>query len=678
MKYPQTRIEDIVDDIFGRKVADPYRWLENSEDEDVLRWDKAQNEITEPYLKSLPDKEYFFENIKNSDHYDVDSVPIKVKKGNRHYFTRQLADEEKSILMLMEDIDAEAVELLNPNKWADDETLGHYKISNTGKYLAYGMIKGGKEDPEFRILDIDTGKHLNDTLPGHKHFITSWLPDDSGFYYRYCPLPPQVPEAEQDYWHRTGLHILGTDHKTDKLVFADDTIKEIWASAFLNYDQQYMVYMKGVFYKCSIWIEKYGSGNKIAVAPEMEYDVDTEIFKDNIYILTNENAPKRCIYKAKCAAPGQENWKLIFPEKDMKIEDFGIVDGKLYINYLDGIYNSIEIYDLEGKFLKEVELPGKGIAFWRGFQDKKAVYIFFSNPVTPYIRFKYDFASNSLEQDFVYINPEFEYNKDNFVSKIDYATSKDGTRIPLIISHSADMKNDGSNPTILYGYGGFNVSLGPNFSAGALALCQRGGIYVTACLRGGGEFGEEWHEAGMKEKKQNVFDDFIAAGEYLIAKGYTSKEHLGIMGGSNGGLLTGACLVQRPDLYAAAVVAVPLLDMIRYHTNKFANIWKEEYGSAEEEDQIDYLLAYSPYHNVDENVDYPATLVSGGFNDSRCDPYHARKFAALLQATAQKRGNENPQLCQIIYNEGHGFGGGKTLRYEKSAQMMAFLLEHTK
>jgi prolyl oligopeptidase len=354
------------------------------------------------------------------------------------------------------------------------------------------------------------------------------------------------------------------------------------------------------------------------------------------------------------------------------------VDGKLFIKYLDGINNSIEIYDLKGRFLKEIELPGKGIVFWRGFQDEKEVYVFFCNSVTPYIRFKYDFESNLLEQDFVYMNPEFEYNKEDFVSKIDYATSKDGTRIPLIISHSADMKKDGSNPTILYGYGGFNISLGPNFSAGALALCKRGGIYVNACLRGGGEFGEEWHEAGMKEKKQNVFDDFIAAGEYLVSEGYTSEEHLGIMGGSNGGLLTGACLVQRPDLYAAAVVAVPLLDMIRYHSNKFANIWKEEYGSAEKEDQIDYLLAYSPYHNVDENIDYPATLVSGGFNDSRCDPFHARKFTAALQAAAQKRNNKNPMLCHIIYNEGHGFGGGKTQRYEKSAQMMAFLLKHTK
>ncbi|MCF7918305.1 MAG: prolyl oligopeptidase family serine peptidase [Candidatus Cloacimonetes bacterium] len=676
-KYPYTRREDIVEEIFGKKVADPYRWLEDSKDKAVQAWDKAQNEIAEPYLKSLPDKDYFFNNFKDSDHFDVDSIPRKVKNGSRRLFTRQLAAEEKSILMLLENADAEPKELINPNNWAKDEILYHHLVSNTGRYLSYGVIKAGKEDSETCILDIDQGILLPDKLLGHKQFITSWLPDDSGFYYRFCPLPPEVPAEEQDYWQRTYLHLLGTPAEQDKLIFAENKVKEIWSNAFLSYDQQYLIYRKGVFYKSSTWIERYGSGEIKAVMPEMKYDIDTEIFEDHIYILTNENAPRRCIYKVNCSAPERKNWKLLIEEKDKKIEDYGIVDGKLFINYLDGIYNTIEIYDTEGAFLKEIKLPGQGIAFWRGYQDEKDIYIFFCNPVTPYIRYKYDFENNTLQQDFVYINPEFSYNKDAFVSKIEYATSKDGTRIPLIISHSKDMRKDGSNPVILYGYGGFNSSTSPNFSAGALALCKRGGIYVSACLRGGGEFGEKWHEAGMKEKKQNVFDDFIAAAIYLINEKYTSPEHLGIMGGSNGGLLTGACLVQKPELFAAAVVSVPLLDMIRYHKNKFANIWKEEYGSAENEEEFNYLLAYSPYHNIDENAEYPATLVTGGFNDSRCDPYHGRKFAAGLQYSAQNTGNENPLLCLINYTEGHGFGGGKTQRYENSAQMLAFLLENT-
>jgi len=676
-KYPHTRRDDIVEEIHGKKVFDPYRWLEDSSDEDVLDWDKKQNGISEPYLQSLPAKEYFFNKIKDSYYYDVDSIPNKVKSGTRLLFVRQLAAQEKSILMVMEDAESEPREILNPNKWADDETLGHYKISNTGRYLNYGVIKGGKEDPDFRILDIDRGEHLPDNLQGHMHFTTSWLPDDSGFYYRYCPLPPVVPENEQDYWARTNLHLLGTDAKEDKLIFSDDKVKEMWANAYLSYDQQYLIYGKGIF-KQSFWIEKYGSGEMKAVMPEIKFQLGIEIYKDHLYILTDEDTPKRCVYKVNCSAPERENWELLIPEKRKKIEDSMILDGKLFINYLDGIYNTIEIYDTDGVFLQEIKLPGNGIAFWRGFQDEKDIYIYFSNPVTPYIRYKYDFENNTLEQDFVYINPEFAYNSADFVSKIEYAISKDGTRIPLIISYSADMQKDGSNPIILYGYGGFNISMGPNFSAGALALCQRGGIFITACLRGGGEFGEEWHQAGMKEKKQNVFDDFIAAAEYLINEKYTSPCHLGIMGGSNGGLLTGACLVQKPELFAAAVIEVPLLDMIRYHKNKFANIWKEEYGSAEDEEEFNYLLAYSPYQNIDEDAEYPATLVTGGFNDSRCDPYHARKFAAGLQYAAEKTGNEKPLLCRINYNEGHGFGGGKTQFYDKSAQMLAFLLEHTK
>lgn len=677
IKYPETRRENIIEEIHGKQVCDPYRWLEDSKDEHVLNWDKAQNAISEEILDTLPDKEYFFENLKKSSYFDVDSIPVKVKNGNRQYFTRMLADEEKSILMLQEDVNSEAVELINPNNWDSNELLWSYRMSNSGRYLAYGIIRDGKEDPEIKILDIDNNLHLEDKLQGHKHSVISWLPDDSGFYYSYCPLPPEVPEDEQDYWHRTALHILGNNPKEDNLIFADDKVKEIWASAHLSYDQKYLVYMKGVFYKSAIWIEKTGSKERKAIMPELEYDIDTEIYNDDIYILTDENAPKRCLYKAGCESPGRKNWKLLIPEKDAKIEDYGIIDGKLFINYLDGIYNSIEIYDLEGNFLKKVALPGNGIAYWRGYQDKKEIYIFYCDPVTPYIRYKYDYTNNSLHEEFVYLNPEFAYNKEDFVSKIEYATSKDGTKIPLIISHSADMKKDGTNPVILYGYGGFNVSLGPNFNSSSLALCKRGGIYVTACLRGGGEFGEEWHKAGMKENKQNVFDDFIAAAEYLITEGYTSQNHLGILGGSNGGLLTGACLVQRPDLYGAAVVAVPLLDMIRYHKNKFANIWKEEYGSAEDPAEFEYLLAYSPYHNVKKDIDYPATLITGGFNDSRCDPYHARKFAASLQAVARNRNSSNPILCNIIYNEGHGMGGGKTQVYHKTARQLAYLLKYT-
>ncbi len=514
-KYPRTRRDNIVEEIHGKKVSDPYRWLEDSNDESVRSWDKAQNNISETYFQSLSDKEYFFNKIKGSYYYDVDSIPRKVRKGSRLLFTRQLATEEKSVLMLMEDADSEPKVLLNPNNWADDETLGHYTISNTGRYLNYAVIKGGKEDPDFRILDIDTSELLPDKLQGHKHFTTSWLPDDSGFYYRFCPLPPAVPENEQDYWQRTNLHLLRTPAEHDKLIFAESKVKELWATVYLSYDQQYMIYGKGIF-KYSFWIEKYGSGEIKTVMPEIKFNINVEIFADHLYILTDENAPRNCIYKVSCLAPERANWELLIPQKDIKIENFEVVDGKLFINYLDGIYNTIEIYDTDGKFLKEIKLPGKGIAFWRGYQDEKDIYIYFSNTVTPYIRYKYDFAKNTLAEDFIYINPEFSYNSKDFVSRIEYAISRDGTRIPLIISHSSDMQKDGSNPVILYGYGGFNVSMGPNFSAGTLALCQRGGIYVTACLRGGGEFGEEWHQAGMKEKKQNVFDDFIAGAEYLI------------------------------------------------------------------------------------------------------------------------------------------------------------------
>ncbi len=667
-KYPNTRKEAVKDVLHGVELVDNYRWLEDNNSEEVKAWDKAQNDFTKEYTSKLPQNEWLFHKLNENAKYDQVSSLRTLRKSDRIFQSQKKKDEEKWVLYTADNSEAEMRILINPNDWAEDETLAFWVPTQDGTMLAYGVAKGGNEAPVIKIMDIADGNHHSDTVKGWKQYITSWLPDNSGFYYVSNPLKGEVPAGEEFYWRKVYLHKLGTDSSEDIEIFKDD-VKETWCSVSLSHDNKYLFYNKGVFYKNAVWIEEFNSGNKMAVSDDFDCEYGVYYFEDKLYIVTNKNAPNRKVFVTSTANPGKENWKELIPEKKFKIDSFAIINGKLYVTYMKNVQTEIRIYELDGTFIKNIALPDTGAASVWGKPDGGTIWVWFSSFTYPGTTFEYNFDSNKLE---VFFQPDIKIDYSNMTTKQIWYKSKDGTEIPMFIIHNKDIVLNGNNPTQLYGYGGFNVSLEPGFSTSKALWLQAGGVYVVANLRGGGEFGEEWHRAGMHDKKQNVFDDFIAAAEWLIENKYTCPEKLAVHGGSNGGLLIGAIVTQRPDLMKAALCAVPLLDMIRYHHSSIANIWTEEYGNADNPEQFEYILKYSPYHNVRDNEKYPATMITTGINDARVDPFHARKLTALLQ---EKNTSDNPIYLLVKDSSGHGGGTTQTIMFKQHAEEMAFVMD---
>ncbi len=669
MKYPKTEKRTVIETLHGKEIKDDYRWLEDDDSEEVKEWDKQQNKFTRAYLDKLPQRKWLLEKFNELGRYDSFGSIRRLKKTERIFQNKKKKDEEKYVVYIAETDNAPMQEFINPNNWAEDETLAFFNVTEDGKLVAFGKSKGGDEAPVIHIMEVESRKILPDKVLGWKQYLTSWLPDNSGFYYTCNPLKGEVPEGEEYFWNATYLHKLGTDSKKDIKIWWDDEVKEKWNYLCLTNDDKYVIQAKSIFYKDAVWIKEFGSNNLKTITDDFDAEYSVSYFKGKLYILTNKDAPNKKVYITNAENPEKEYWQEFIPETEYKITGFAIICRKIYVTYLKNVQTHIKIFDLEGNYLRDVPLPMPGTAMIYGREDGQDTWVWFSSFSYPGTTFLYNFGKNELEE---FFRPPINIDIKNIQTEQVWYDSKDGTSIPMFLVYKKNIVRDGNNPVQLYGYGGFNISLEPVFSLAYSFWIENGGILAIANLRGGGEFGEKWHQAGMKEKKQNVFDDFIAAADWLIENKYTCPEKLVVCGGSNGGLLIGAIVTQRPDLMKAALCQVPLLDMIRYHHSSIANIWKEEYGSSENSDEFDYILKYSPYHRVKEDEHYPTMLITTGINDARVDPFHARKFAALLQ---ENNSSENPVYLLVLDSSGHGGGTTQSIQFEQWSDYYAFLMD---
>ncbi len=669
MKYPKTEKRPMIEVLHGKEIIDDYRWLEDNDREEVKKWDKAQNRFTRNYLDELPQRKHLLDKYNRLGRYDIIGMIHRLDESSRIFQYKKKKDEDKYVLFTAENDESPLSEFINPNKWADDETLAFFKATKDGKLVAFGKSKGGDESPIIYVMEVESGKILSDKVRGWKQNVTSWLPDNSGFYYSCNPLQSEVPKGEEHFWKATWMHKLGTTAKDDIKIWWDDEVKEKWCFSYLTYDDKYLIHSKWEFYKNSFWIQKFGTDNVKVITDDHDAEYLPSYFDGKLYILTNKEAPNQKVFVTEVENPGKENWRELIPESEHIITSLDIICGKIYITYLENVQTKIKIFDLNGNYFLDIPLPVSGSATVQGKKTGKDIWVWFSSYSYPGTTFLYNYEENKLEE---FFRTPVEIDTNNIQTKQVWYESKDGTKIQMFLVHNKDVKLNGNNPVLLEGYGGFNVSKTPYFSLGYSFWLESGGVLAFAALRGGGEFGEKWHEAGMKENKQNVFDDFIAASEWLIDNKYTCRDKLAVIGGSNGGLLIGAIVTQRPDLMKAALCLVPLLDMIRYHHSSFANIWKEEYGSPEVAEEFEYIYKYSPFHNAKVGEKYPAMLITTGINDARVDPFHARKFAALLQA---KNVSENPIYLFVQDSSGHGGGTKQSIQFEQSSDYYSFLMD---
>ncbi|MDX1782641.1 MAG: prolyl oligopeptidase family serine peptidase [Aequorivita vladivostokensis] len=673
--YPQTKKVDTVDTYFGEEVKDPYRWLEDDRSAETAEWVKAENEVTFDYLNKIP----FREELKGrlSDLWNYEKVGPPFKEGDYTYFYKNDGLQNQYVLYRYKtgEDPSTAEVFLDPNTFKEDGTisLGETSFSKDGSKLAYSISEGGSDWRKVLVMNTETKELVGDTLKDIKFSSLSWKGED-GFYYSSYDKPKGSELSAKTDQHKVYYHKMGTPQSEDKVIFgATPEEKHRYINASVTEDNNYLI----------IRASTSTSGNKLFIKdltkPGAAFvtilddtDSDTSILENvgsKLYIVTNRNAPNRKIVTVDANNPTPDNWVDFIPETENVLSP-STGGGNIFANYMVDAVSKVLQYDYDGKLIREVKLPGVGSA--GGFDTKKEekeLYYSFTNYVTPGSIYKYDIASGNSE---LFIKPEIDFNPENFESHQVFYNSKDGTKIPMIITHKKGLKMDGKNPTILYGYGGFNISLTPSFSIANAVWMEQGGIYAVPNLRGGGEYGKKWHDAGTKMKKQNVFDDFIAAAEYLIENNYTSSDYLAVRGGSNGGLLVGATMTQRPELMKVALPAVGVLDMLRYHTFTAGAGWAYDYGTAEDsKEMFEYLKGYSPLHNVKEGVEYPATLITTGDHDDRVVPAHSFKFAAELQS---KQTGNNPVLIRIETDAGHGAGTPVSKTIEQYADIFGFTL----
>lgn len=673
IKYPVTQKVDTVDVYFGVEVPDPYRWLEDDNSEETAEWVKAENEITFDYLEKIPFRDKINKRLTKIWNYPRYGVPFK--EGKNYFFFKNDGMQNQSVLYIREGLDDEPRVLLDPNKFSEDGTvaLSNLSVSHDGKLLAYGVSTGGSDWSEIFILNIETGEKLDDHIKWVKFSIIAWK--DYGFYYSTYDPPEEGEElSDKNEYHKVYYHKIGTLQKDDKLIFENKKYPLRNYVAYITEDEKYLFISESettsgnaLYYKnLAIPGSKF---KQIAEGFDNEYHVIDHI-GDNFLMITNYEAPKQQLVLLNPQKPEAKNWKIIIPEKDEVLGSVDYVGGKLVVEYMKDAYSQAFVYDLEGNLLNDMNLPGIGTMFgFNGKEDEDVAFYGFTSFTFPSTIYKYDVKNNESE---VYHKSEIDFNPDEYTTKQVFYESKDETKVPMFIVHKKGIKMNGNNPTILYAYGGFNISMTPGFSVSRLIFLENGGIYVVANIRGGGEYGEDWHEAGIKLQKQNVFDDFIAAAEYLIKEKYTSSEKLGILGGSNGGLLIGACMNQRPELFKVAVPIVGVMDMLRYHKFTIGWAWAGDYGTSEEnKEMFEYLLGYSPLHNIKKGLNYPATLAITADHDDRVVPLHSFKYMATLQ---EMNSGKNPVLIRIETMAGHGAGKPTSKIIEESTDIYSFIM----
>jgi prolyl oligopeptidase len=677
LKYPVAKKVDQVDDYHGIKVADPYRWLEDPDSPDSRAWIEAENKVTFDYLEKIPERQVIHDRLKKLWNYERFTAPAN--QGGRYFFTRNSGLQNQNVVYWLDDLNGVPKELLDPNTLSTDGTvaLSGSAVSNDGKLFAYSLSASGSDWQEFHVRNVDTGMDLPDVIKWVKFSGASWTHDDKGFFYsRYDE--PKVGSMLRDanYYQKLYFHKLGTPQSDDVLVYERPDMKEMGFGGNVTDDGKYLVITvwQGTERKNRVYYKDLTQKDAPVVKLLDDFDASYG-FIDNdgpvFWFRTDLDAPRNRVIAIDIQHPERANWKTIIPESKDKLEGVNTINNQFVAEYLKDAQTEVRIYDLGGKFVRNVDLPAIGTATGFGGKrtDKETFYTFtsFTFPATVY---RYDMVTGKSS---VFRKPEVAFNPEDFETKQVFYTSKDGTRAPLFITYKKGIQLNGQNPTLLYGYGGFNVNMTPQFAVSRLVWMEMGGVYAQAVLRGGGEYGEEWHQAGTKLHKQNVFDDFIASAEWLIKNKYTSPAKLAIQGGSNGGLLVGACMTQRPDLYGAALPAVGVMDMLRFHKFTIGWAWTSDYGSADDPEQFKAIYAYSPLHNLRPGTKYPATLITTADHDDRVVPAHSFKFAATLQAD---QAGDAPVLIRIETKAGHGAGKPVSKQIEEVADQWAFLVKN--
>lgn len=671
--YPETRKDTIVDNYHGTEVADPYRWLEDDNSSETKAWVEAQNKVSFGYLDQIPFRKALRERLEKLMNFEKFSTPFK--EGGKYYYFKNDGLQNQSVLYVTDDPLKEGKVLLDPNTLSKDGTvsLGSLDFSADGKFMAYFLNEGGSDWTKAYVMDLQTGKHTADTLEWIKFSAIAWKGD--GFYYSRYPSPKGGEALSgKNEFHALYYHKLGTPQAEDKLIFVDKQHGQRNVYGQTTEDEQYLIISTSESTSGNtVWIMNTADAtNKmIKVVDNFDYDhsIVDHLGGGKFLMVTNQEAPKKRLVQFQIQNPG--TWVNVIAEDKDPLSDVSLCGEKILASYMHNASSQIRVYGLDGKFIQNLELPGIGsVGGFSGKRKDNKAYYSYTSFIRPTTIYELDMQKLSSS---LFKSPVVDFNFDGYETVQEWYSSKDGTKVPVFITKKKGLQQDGSHPTLLYGYGGFDVSITPSFSVSRLVLLENDGILAVANIRGGGEFGQEWHKAGTQENKQNVFDDFISAAEYLIQQKYTSKDKLAIQGGSNGGLLVGACMTQRPDLFAVAFPAVGVLDMLRYHQFTIGWAWATDYGKSDDPKMFPHLIKYSPYHNVKDNA-YPATLITTADHDDRVVPAHSFKFAAALQAHQK---STKPVLIRVDVSAGHGAGKPTTKIIDEAADVLSFLFYNT-
>src|SRR5215468_2833298 len=672
---PKTDVKPVADIYHGTKVVDNYRWLEDGNSTETQRWVEQEMAYTRSLIDPLPGRDAIHKRL--TALLSIGSITPPMIAGKHYFYTKREGMQNQPVLYVRDTLDAADRVLVDANQLAADGTiaLDWFQPSDNGKYVAYGTSQSGSEMSTLHIIETKTGTILPDTIERTRAASIAWLHDNSGFYYTRYPKKGDVPAGQEMYNRHVFFHLIGTDPDTDDLIFGEGRDPEDWPSVFLSNDGRWLlIHVSQGWTKSELFLmDTHGQNPPSRLTTGKDFNYGAEVYEGKVYITPNVDTPRYRVFVTDAGNFDRSAWKEIIPQTDAVLQNVSVYGGKLFAQYEQNATSQLKLFDLEGKKISDVSLPAIGTVFGHGgrWNRDELFYGFHSFTFAPSV-YRYDLkdAATSLwtKVDAPSIDPSaYEVAQEWF-------NSKDGTRVPMFVVHKKGLQKTGHNPTLLTAYGGFNISLTPSFSRTAYLWMEHGGVFAVANLRGGAEFGEDWHRAGMLEKKQNVFDDMIAAAEHLISEKYTDKNHLAIQGGSNGGLLMGAMMTQRPDLFRAVVCQVPLLDMLRYPNFQIAKLWIPEYGNAENPEQFKWLYTYSPYHHVKPGVEYPAILFMTGDFDTRVDPMHAKKMAAEMQAEAKNgQSKTRPILLRIESKAGHGAGKPLTKQIEEFTDVYSFL-----
>ncbi len=675
LTYPPARTDNVLDDYFGTKVPDPYRWLENADSPETQAWVDGENKLTHSYLNAIPAREKIKTQLTELMNFPRYSTPRK--EGGRYFFSKNNGLQNQSVLYMQKTLAGEPEVVLDPNKLSPDGTIALTleSFSKDGKLLAYALSKSGSDWQEIKILNIDTKKEFPETIKWCKFTNVAWENDRSGFFYDRYPEPGSVPEEDQYSYNKVYFHKLGTSQTEDQLVYEDPEHKELSFTPFITEDGKYLVLNVEFGTDPKNWVYYREVESKSPFIKLLDKADANYTFVNNLdtlfYFRTDLDAPRVKVIQINIKNPDPKNWKEVIPQASEVLSDARMVDDQLVVVSMQDAHDKLKLYNFDGTFKKEIELQDLGsVGDISGRSRDTEMFFEFTSFLYPSTIFRYDFAADKIS---IFHQPKINFDLSGYESKQVFYTSKDGTKVPMFIVYKKGLNLNGDNPTLLYGYGGFNVSEKPYFSISRLIWLENGGVFALANLRGGNEYGEAWHQAGMLNRKQNVFDDFISAGEWLIQNRYTSTDKLAIIGGSNGGLLVAACMTQRPELYGAVICQVPLTDMLRYQRFTVGRYWIPEYGDANRSpEEFNYIYAYSPLQNVKKGTVYPPTLITTADTDDRVAPLHAKKFAASLQAA---NAGDKPILLRVETKAGHGGGKPTSKVIDEQSNIYAFLFK---